>query len=208
MSTTFYVYPCSDRIPSVGELLALANQELNGFLRRYGIPREAELIAGLVGAEKQLLPLGPHAPMWWDRSQYAWFSVKGVIGGTDAYARTSDELDQDVLLGDVATGRRSGFADKAQRAARVGRHWYFRRSAGQPPIINLAYGLLAASLAHLTDGFLDSTDGAWDPRLLPALPHEFLGWYFRPELTENAENKQWAERCIWDIVRESTPESA
>jgi len=34
----------------------------------------------------------------------------------------------------------------------------------------LAYGLIAASLAEITGGFVYSDDGAWDYSYFPALP--------------------------------------
>jgi len=43
----------------------------------------------------------------------------------------------------------------------------------------LAYGLIAASLAEITGGFVYSDDGAWDYSYFPALPEDFFRWYFK-----------------------------
>ena len=56
--------------------------------------------------------------------------------------------------------------------------------------------LIAASLAELTDGLIDSSDAAWDKARLPATADEFLTWYMRPELALEANYATWAARCI------------
>jgi hypothetical protein len=82
----------------------------------------------------------------------------------------------------------------------TGHHWWFRRSAGQPAIISVAYGLIAASLAAITDGFLTSDDSAWER--LPALPNEFLSWYFRPEKAIGENFREWSQRCLGFLAQE------
>jgi hypothetical protein len=64
-------------------------------------------------------------------------------------------------------------------------------------VINIAYGIIAASLAQLTKGFLHSEDSAWDSRLLPAWPEEFLRSYFRPGATDY--HNEWVLQCIEDL---------
>ena len=65
----------------------------------------------------------------------------------------------------------------------------------QPAIIHLAYGIIAASLAYLTKGFIYSDD-AWDYKRFPATASEFFSWYFRPELAIDTRHKEWATECI------------
>ena len=83
-----------------------------------------------------------------------------------------------------------------------GHHWSFRRSAGQPAIINVAYGMIAGSLAELTEGFIYSGDSAWDHERFPATTQEFFSWYFRPDKAIKAEHAELAARCIKWIVEE------
>ncbi|WP_321827729.1 hypothetical protein [Maribacter dokdonensis] len=80
--------------------------------------------------------------------------------------------------------------------------WYFRRSAGQPGIINIGYGIIGASVAELTSGILSSTDGAWDYRQFPAESKEFLEFYFRLDKAINDDNAEWARHCISGIEEE------
>jgi hypothetical protein len=66
-----------------------------------------------------------------DRDSYLFIRIDGVPGGTDGYFRRRELV---------------------RRCRSVGHTWWFRRSAGQPAIINLAYGFVAAALGELTDG--------------------------------------------------------
>jgi energy-coupling factor transporter ATP-binding protein EcfA2 len=73
---------------------------------------------------------------------------------------------------------------------------------GQSAIINVAYGLIAASLAAITGGFVTSDDSAWDWQRLPALPEELLSGYSRPEKAIGDDFRQWSERCLGFLAEE------
>ena len=45
-------------------------------------------------------------------------------------------------------------------------------------MVNLAYGLVAASVAQLTNGFIFTDDGAWECKKFPTTPEDFFMWYF------------------------------
>jgi hypothetical protein len=203
MSTVFDVFPAKDYIPSYRELLGVATAHTNAFLKSYGIHKSITLSAGLRtnDDESRVLPIDLDSPCWWPEIQYAWFHVLGISGGTDAYAHVmnqddKDDLGESTLTEDITGTMAAEFADSIQQSLHIGRFWCFRRSAGQPAIINIGYGILAASLAELTEGFIFSGDGAWDCRLLPARPRDFLRWYFRPEMTEDEGKREWAQSCI------------
>jgi hypothetical protein len=91
---------------------------------------------------------------------------------------------------------------RVRHCVSIGHRWWFRRSMGQPAIINLSYGLIAASLAAITDGFLMSEDSAWKWQTFPALPEEFLSWYFRPENAIDANKREWSEQCLASLKEE------
>jgi hypothetical protein len=78
----------------------------------------------------------------------------------------------------------------------------FRRSWGLPAIIHLAYGLIAASVAELTEGIITSWDGAWDRERFPATADECLSWYFRPSSALTADNREWAQTCLRALAEE------
>lgn len=203
MSTTFQVFPTTDNIPTFRELLDVAMAHLGKFLRSYGITQPAPLTVTLRRAQPDhpVVPFDTAGPAWWPDDCYAWFHVTGVTGGTDAYACPMDEAGKGSIR-DIRLKNLPEFGDATTAAMRVGRYWSFRRSAGQPAIINIGYGMLAGSLAELTGGIVDSEDGAWDYRRLPARPDVFLANYFRPELNRNWEEYNWAKDCISRLPEE------
>ncbi len=80
--------------------------------------------------------------------------------------------------------------------ARVGRRWTFYRWGSAVAMTNVAYGVLAASVAALTDGILVSDDGAWDCERFPATASEFMSWWYDPEKALSATHRNWARKCI------------
>jgi len=88
MSTTFDVFPSRDDVPTFRALLDVASAHLNTFLADHSVRREVALTVELRttdDASRNLLT-DLDGPCWWPSSQYAWFTVPGVPGGTDAYA--------------------------------------------------------------------------------------------------------------------------
>lgn len=64
------------------------------------------------------------------------------------------------------------------------------------------YGLIAASVAELTEGFIYSGDNAWDYERFPAQANEFFSWYFYPNLAIDPNNQEWATRNIQFLSEE------
>jgi len=201
MSTTFEVYPKTKFIPTFQQLLERSITELHRFLKSVDIDSRASIQVRIQNKDgDQQVPFDLQSPATWPDDTYAWFKVANVLGGTDAYFRAVDEDTQDYWR-EFTEPR---FKDREAlifQCLDVGHYWSFRRSAGQPGIINIAYGLIAASLAELTSGFIFSDDSAWDWERFPALPHEFLGWYFVPDLALEDNFREWSARCI-DGLRE------
>ena len=42
----------------------------------------------------------------------------------------------------------------------------------------------------------------WDWQRLPALPDEFLAWYFRPEKAIGENFREWSQRCLGYLAEE------
>jgi len=147
--------------------------------------------------ESQLVLLPTEEPMRCDSNGYLWVQLQGVLGGTDGYFRSNTELDLECwneLYQEVRLPR-----EFVRGCVEVGHHWSFRRSAGQPGAVNLAYGFVAAALAELTEGFVYSDDSAWDYERFPARAEEFHKWYFEPTEAISAVHAEWARRCLKDI---------
>jgi hypothetical protein len=202
MSTTFDVYPGTRAIPTFQQLLDRSTAELHRFLASIGIDARP-LIHVRVQTEggDEPVPIDLHVPLTWHRESYAWFQVGDIPGGTDAYFWPLDDL-MISYWREMTESTFKGRTELVLQCLDVGHYWNFRRSMGQPAIINIAYGLIAASLAELTHGVVFSDDCAWDWERFPALPNEFLNWYFVPELALSDNFRDWSARCIASMHEE------
>ena len=198
MSTTFEVYPRRSTPPSFHALLTLANQRLHEQLAARGVPIRPTLCVSVrTGGTHEHQHRDLDSPAVWDESEYAWFYVDDLAGGTDAYCEsvTADDLEcWDEILRDHPPA--TALHTEILESLATGRYWRFRRSAGQPPLIAFAYGILAAALAELTDGFIYSDDSAWDYPRFPATAQAFYGWYFNPEQALAPRYATWARNNL------------
>jgi hypothetical protein len=198
LSTTLDVYPRNSSAPAFRDILDLGVTRLHEQLAARGIDARPGLDLHLRRCvTHELLPLDLASPARWSPSEYAWFSVPGIGGGTDVFYETlsSDDLEYWAELVDEhppAKARR----DDIRACLANGVYWSFRRSAGQPGIINFAYGILAATLAELTEGLVFSDDGAWDYSNFPATAHEVFRWYFRPEKAIDPDLASWSRTSL------------
>ncbi|WP_295979416.1 hypothetical protein [uncultured Variovorax sp.] len=202
MSTTFDVYPRTAAVPSFGELIELASTRLAERLRRHGIDVRPELRVEVRHYRShQQVPITPDDEMTWKKGEYGWFYVPEVLGGTDVDYRKVEEMDW-AMWRELLETNEQARSERAriESCLATGHYWSFRRSVGQPAIINLAYGIIAASLAELTDGIIYSYDSAWDYDRFPAVAADFYEWYFNPEMTSDPGNADWARTCLLTIA--------
>jgi hypothetical protein len=198
MSTNFDVYPGNSSIPTFSEVIELANRQINRYLMSIGIKTQVTISVKLQTIEgHKRLHLTHTDKIVWSEKNYAWFFFEKIAGGTDAYFYKNNLFESDIWEDELRVNPNT---TKMQRVIKtclsVGYHWKFRRSAGQPAIIVLAYGMLAASVAKLTNGFIYSDDGAWDYAMFPAKPDDFFKWYFNPNLTSDKNVRIFTKKCI------------
>ncbi len=204
MSTTFDVYPKLSKIPSFQEILDLSSARLSEYLIDHGISAQPKIDVVLLSRRRdQPKPFDLNSPARWGASEYAWFYVESAPGGTDAYFQMNEEIDYEIWDEEISINSRAAEKKTLIKECLInGYQWSFRRSAGQPAIINLAYGMIAASLAELTEGFITSIDSAWDYERFPATAQEFFSWYFHPDKAIKPTYAEWATKCIKVIVEE------
>lgn len=194
MSTTFEVYAKDSRIPSFTEVFDLSMKNINRFLSLHDIAVNISIECELRSqSDADTLQIDKHSPFSWSDDYYLWITVKDVSGGIDVYMDDVEESYIEELYEKADT------AEKLQcikESVKQNYTWRFRRSSGQPAIINIAYGFIAGSLAKLTDGIVYSGDCAWSPSMLPAKGENFLMFYMEPEKTADKEYRQLALECI------------
>lgn len=201
MSITFSVFPLKKEVPSFQEVLDLSTKKINKFLKDYGVNFDAKIEVRLLAKENNLeKKIELDASAKWDEDYYAWFSVATISGGTDSYywelsdEEKSDNLEE-FLRRTSDESRQKLVKDSLENKV----EWNFRRSAGQLPITNIAYGFIASAFAELTGGFIYSDDGGWDYQIFPATSEEFDAVYFRSEKAISEEKREWAINCIENI---------
>ena len=204
MSTTFEVFPGSTSVPRFADLISVGEAAVSAFLLRHtGRTLTPKLTATLIHHKTgEHHPVDPSAPSIWNSDTTAWFTIPGVCGGTDADFRNFNENDREIWTENLRDAKFAAWTPAITTALEIGHYWSFRRSAGQPGIIAITYGLLAASLSQLTHGFVFSDDSAWEYERFPAEPIDFMSWYFDPTQTRDAGFAEWAQRCIGEVVDE------
>ena len=205
MSTTFEAYPSSKDIPSFNDVLTLSNKYLIDKLKMHNIGDDYIIDVKIMKEQThEVVQLEKSSPaVWMTDDEYAWFTVNELPGGCDAYVYSfSDALEIERWNDEFKDNERArGIETKMRKCFETGFYWVFRRSAGQPAIINLSFGLIAAAFAELTNGFVFSDDGAWDYALFPTNANLFLQRYFDPKYPV-PQYANWARKCI-DIIKDS-----
>jgi hypothetical protein len=207
MSTTFEVYPTSASQPDYGSVIQTAETFMRSCLSRYSISFNLKILANVhfIGTGR-ILDIDPSLPFILKENEYAWFHYMNVPGGTDAYSpEVDDDIRNHLLHAELLNNNRriQNIAAKIEQVEKNSNYWYFRRSAGQPAIICLTYGMLAASVAKHTAGIIYSDDNAWTFEKFPCEYDEFLKFFFNPsDVTNGNEFNEWSRRCIAEIRRQ------
>lgn len=94
-------------------------------------------------------------------------------------------------------GYRPDFDARIESAKKLNFCWHFHRSGSQPPIVFLAFAVIAGIVAELTEGLINSDDVATGNNVLPATGEDFLTWYFRADRAKAEHNPDaaWDEWC-------------
>ena len=209
MSTTFKTFPTKTVDITFGQVIKISEQHLNNFLNGIGLTKTIKLMVNIHDNDgKYVKDIQSSDKFEWKSDEYAWFTIEGTSGGTDAYCQQVNGSDIDpehpwwkLELLKENNIKIQNIEEKFERSKLLNRYWWFRRSAGQPGIIALTYGLISASVAELSDGILWSDDGGWDIQQFPANSEDFFSWYFRPDKATKKYDAEWARECI-DSIRE------
>jgi hypothetical protein len=198
MSTTFDILPKTQEIPSFSMILKLTNEKLSQYFEHYNIGLYLNLKAQIRSYSDDTPPLEcVNELMKWDQEQYAYFFIEGYTTGIEAYSEITDQLIREVWLDELEL---KSITDAKQelieKCLSVGHYWQFKRYSNQLPIYDLIYGFLAGSVAEVTDGLINTDDGAWDESIFPTTSKEFFESYFIPEAPVTEEYQQWTTSLI------------
>jgi len=210
MSTSIDIIPVDTIDISFGDVLLESENQINYFLKSIDINKAIKLSVNIHdNNEAYVNTVKLSDKFYWKESEYAWFAIDGIIGGADGDCDTliSKDIDPDnpwwrLEIFETSNSKVSSIRQKLEQAKKLNRLWNFRRSAGQPAIIALSYGLISGSIAKLTNGILWSDDGAWDNKFFPVESDEFLKYYFRPNIATSNADAEWSSGCIDSIKEE------
>ena len=203
MSTTFGIIPTKlDDQLTFGNVVSIAEKTLSDFLQAYQMDIKIKISVDIRdNDEKYINPVNLDDRFFWKNGEYAYFTLDKAKGGTDAYCnKISDTLEYWETYIEETCGKLVTPA-QVKQIKEDNVKWYFRRSAGQSALINIAYGHLAAATAKLCNGIIHSETG-WDPELFPTTADEFIAVYFKPEKATHEASRKWAEKSL-NNLRES-----
>ncbi len=203
MSTTFEIYPGTEYIPSIEETVELAQSYIDEYIKRFDIRRKFIIEYYLKNEDGETLDLkvGKNN-LEISKHNYYWLSIKDISGGADLYYEQVDiditkRWEEELSL----NTRVKQYSKNINKTLEIGHFWVIRRSVGQSAIVNLMFGMVAAAISKLTNGFIYSNDGAWDIHQFPTNAEDFLLWYFNPDYLDNSnDDKKWAKDNL-DMIR-------
>ena len=190
--------PSKVYVPSYKDILDLANANIDAYLLSIDVRIKIKIEANLQDIKThKLMDISARDSITQNEENYVWFYVPNIAGGTDCYYHKNLPIEKEVWEDELETNLNAQKNKEIiKKSIEIGHQWIFRRSAGQSAIVTLSYGMLAASLAKLTDGIIYSDDGAWDYSIFPTTPEEFLLCYFRPEYSTDKTIKAFTKQCI------------
>lgn len=198
MSTSFYVLPSKAKFPTYDEIITSANADLKDFLMNIGVSRSLLVNCSIKEIQtNETNKFEASNESIQTENNYVWFYFYDIPGGIDCYFHKILPINIEAWEYEINNNiNAQRLKSKISENLNLGFQWIFRRSAGQSAIVSLLFGLLAATLAKLTDGIIYSEDGALDYAKFPTTSYEFLSWYFKPEYATTEEDLLLANRCI------------
>jgi hypothetical protein len=195
MSKNIQVYPGTNKLPSYTQVLELINMRLKEFLKSIEVYTNIEVELEIRDRETDdILEFDIKNPVMLKESEYALFRVNNESSGCSAYIFNTDEREKELWEREIHINQ---YGKKLQERISIsmnnGYHWSFRISLGEPEIIKLAHGLIAAAFAQLTEGFIFSYDFIWGYKDFPALEDDYFNRIFKPDLTNKNVKKVYCE---------------
>ena len=156
MSTSFWVYPCNNYIPKIGEVIENTNVTIEKFIKRYSIPDKYKVNMGFNGQEG-CKEIDNDFLLNWDTSGYIYLAYPEMFGSCfiNYYCK-------DIFRFWATDAKTKSMTEVFDRCLNYNRYWHVDGR-------DFTKGFVAGSIAMLTDGFVYSDDGAWDFKQMPAL---------------------------------------
>ncbi len=198
MSTSFKIYPKTNRIPALKEIIESTQYEFWKYFEKVDIKDRPIIKIRLLRKENdEDIEFLPEELFSWEDDSYLWVQVEGIKGGTDGYFWYAEEIDYKYWNEDIIPMPRcKPIKDLLNECIAQGHYWHFSRSVGQSALVRILYGILSGVLARMTSGIVFSDDSAWEYERMPMRGEDFLECYMIPEKELSVDAKEWSRLCI------------
>lgn len=209
MSTTFDVLPTIQDIPRFSIILHLANEKLHQYFQHYCIDTSMKINARLESYEDYNCSVEcADNVMSWETDKYVRFFLEDDIGGFEVRFEITDQLTQDIWCDEIELKKPNDEKKNLiEQALSVGHFWIFKRYSNQPLVYDLVYGIVAGTVAEVTQGIINTDDGAWDSSVFPATAKEFFESYFVPSAAVRQEYQQLTTALLDTLRSNYNPNS-
>jgi hypothetical protein len=172
--------------------LDLANEKLHQYFQRYCIDISMKINARLESYEDDNFSVEcADNVMRWEPDQYVRFFLEDDTGGFEVRFEITDQLIRDIWCDEIELKKPNDEKKNSiEQGLSVGHFWIFKRYSNQPLVYDLVYGIVAGTVAEVTQGIINTDDGAWDSSVFPATAKEFFESYFVPSAPVGREYQQ------------------
>lgn len=196
MSMNFQIFPTCSYIPNTEEVINKSKEMLIEYFKDNNIEKMIDVKSEIFNISGSIGEIDYSNKLITSEKEQIAFVIENE-GHANLFYHVLTDLDRDFWKEEILSNQ------KAQELAKdinvnneVGYYWSVKRSAGQPPIINLLYGYLAISIADLTNGLIYSDDGAWEYSVFPCKAEAFKKIYLKLDNVKNMKLKQFIEQSL------------
>ena len=187
MSTCFEIYPTDSNIPEIHRIIENAELMFRDFLIKYNIESDID-IKVIEVAENNEIKAGPKFIVSNEKA-YNIININNIGNIYIFYYELSD-MDNEIWNDELKINSRAVLLeDSITLNKKAGHFWSIKRTAGQPAIISLMYGFVAMAVSAETNGFIYSSDGAWDYNKMPLEWEELYVQYMNIDSIDNTDIK-------------------
>jgi len=187
MSTTFDILPNIETRPTRLEIIKLSEAMLKIYFHKHNISLEEKMSYKIDRIYQNISNnFQQGSPM-----DLTYFSLDSIAGEVEVQFGKVDTLIREIWEDEIEDKKPSEeITKRIRKGLDIGHYWCVKKWGNQSVIYDLVHGVVASSLAKLTEGIVNSDDGAWDPSTLPIDADNFVESYLNPEAPVTTEYHQ------------------
>ena len=200
MSITFDILPNTQSIPKFSDVLDLCNKRLRNYSKFYELENKFKISLEIREVETdQTIEFNIDDLAQWDSEQYrVLFFVEEIPGCITVSFDYVDQLTRDIWSDEIEDKQASKEQQELiYKGLDIGYSWSFHRYDSRYRIYDLLLGVVAGNFTELTNGIINTDDGAWwDSSIFPAEYEDFFTSFFRPDISSTSGSEYQLLRCL------------